>query len=286
MKKTVLAMLAFASFAMNAQDLPAPSPFSTLEQRVGLTDFTVEYSRPGVKGREVFGDLVPDGKVWRTGANKATAIEFNTPVTFAGQLVPAGKYSLFTIPNQDTWTVILNKNTELWGADGYDEKQDVLRADVAALTTQESTETLTIDFQSIDGGKAELVIRWANKVLSLPIEVDVQAKAIANIKAALANSNEDDLWKVNRNAAIYYTRNNIDQKAALEYIEKSLKLKADNWYAHYVHGEILYALGENKKAVKAAEKAMEVGTEEANQASKEFAYGAMLEEAMEKWSSK
>ena len=279
-------MLAFASFAMTAQDLPAPSPSSTLEQRVGLTDFTVEYSRPGVKGREIFGELVPNGKVWRTGANKATAIEFNTPVTFAGQLVPAGKYSLFTIPNQDTWTVILNKNTELWGADGYDEKQDVFRVDVAATTTKESTETFTIDFQSIVDGKAELVIRWANTLVKLPFEVDVQSKAIANIKAALANANEDDLWKVNRSAAIYYTRNDIDHKAALEYIENAIKLNPNNWYSYLVHGEVLFALGENKKAVKAAEKAMEIGMEEANKANKEFAYVGMLESFMEEWSAK
>lgn len=285
MKKVLVAVLAFAAIQLSAQDLPKPSPFSTLEQRVGLTDFKVEYSRPGVKGREIFGGLEAYDKLWRTGANKATAISFNTPVMFAGKEVPAGTYSIFSIPSNGAWTLILNKNTELYGTDGYDEAMDVLRLELEPMKS-EMTETFTIDFQSIMDGKANMEISWENTKIVVPIKVDVQKKAISNIKEALANGEEKDLWAINRNAAIYFSRNDIDQKMALKYMTTSLELKKDNWYSHYVHGEILNRLGDNKGAVKAAEMAMEIGVSAAEKAGKDFGYGDMIEKAMKEWSAK
>tara|TARA_R110001592_G_scaffold162584_2_gene395933 strand:+ start:59195 stop:60052 length:858 start_codon:yes stop_codon:yes gene_type:complete len=282
MRKISLFILALSFGFANAQELPAPSPSASLTQRVGLTDFTVEYSRPGVKDREIFGELVPYNEVWRTGANKATSIEFNTDVTFSGKTVPAGKYSIFTIPAEGKWSFMLNKETELWGANDYNEEQDVLR--IAAIPTEgEMTETFTIDFTNISTNGASLQISFANTVVSVPFEVETSEKAMSNIKEALSSSPKDKLWAVNRNAANYYLNNGLDKEEALKFIETSVKLKEDNWYSHYVHGEILSSLGRNKEAVQAAKKAMEIGQNEADKADKEFGYNAMLEEAINKW---
>jgi predicted negative regulator of RcsB-dependent stress response len=282
MRKISLFILALSFSFANAQELPAPSPSASLTQRVGLTDFTVEYSRPGVKDREIFGELVPYNEVWRTGANKATSIEFNTDVTFSGKTVPAGKYSIFTIPAEGKWSFMLNKETELWGANDYKQEQDALR--IAVVPAEgEMTETFTIDFTNISTNGGSLQISFANTVVSVPFEVETSEKAMSNIKEALSSSPKDKLWIVNRNAANYYLNNGLDKEEALKFIETSVKLKEDNWYSHYIHGEILSSLGRNKEAVQAAQKAMEIGQNEADKADKEFGYSAMLEEAITKW---
>ncbi|PTM04568.1 MAG: hypothetical protein DA405_06820 [Bacteroidetes bacterium] len=282
MRKISLFILALSFSFANAQELPAPSPSASLSQRVGLTDFTVEYSRPGVKDREIFGELVPYNEVWRTGANKATSIEFNTDVIFSGKTVPAGKYSIFTIPAEGKWSFMLNKETELWGANDYKQEQDALR--IAVVPTEgEMTETFTIDFTNISTNGGSLQISFANTVVSVPFEVETSEKAMSNIKEALSSSPKDKLWMVNRNAANYYLNNGLDKEEALKFIETSVKLKEDNWYSHYIHGEILSSLGRNKEAVQAAQKAMEIGQNEAEKADKEFGYNAMLEEAITKW---
>jgi predicted negative regulator of RcsB-dependent stress response len=282
MRKISLFILALSFSFANAQELPAPSPSASLTQRVGLTDFTVEYSRPGVKDREIFGELVPYNEVWRTGANKATSIEFNTDVTFSGKTVPAGKYSIFTIPAEGKWSFMLNKETELWGANDYKQEQDALR--IAVVPAEgEMTETFTIDFTNISTNGGSLQISFANTVVSVPFEVETSEKAMSNIKEALSSSPKDKLWMVNRNAANYYLNNGLDKEEALKFIETSVKLKEDNWYSHYIHGEILSSLGRNKEAVQAAQKAMEIGQNEADKADKEFGYSAMLEEAITKW---
>ncbi len=120
MKKLITSLALFVGLYSFAQELPQPSPAASLKQRVGLTDIQVDYSRPSLKGRKAFGELVPYGQLWRTGANKATSIEFSTDVMINKIPVPAGKYSIFTIPSEKSWVIILNRNTELWGVDGYD----------------------------------------------------------------------------------------------------------------------------------------------------------------------
>ncbi len=127
-------------------DFPAPSPACTLKQRIGLTDIEIAYSRPGVKGRTIFGSLVPYGQVWRTGANAATKITFSTPVKLNGTDVPAGTYALFTIPGEDEWTIIINKGATQWGAFQYDEKADVARFKATPLTSSKPMETFVIEF--------------------------------------------------------------------------------------------------------------------------------------------
>lgn len=130
----------------------------------------VQYGRPHKNGREIFGKLEPFGKVWRTGANENTEIRFYTDVSFGGEEVPAGTYSLFTIPNEDTWTVILNKQTDRWGAYSYDESQDIARVEAPLQQPAATVEVLSIYFQGEDRSKAELAIAWDNSLVKVPIE--------------------------------------------------------------------------------------------------------------------
>jgi len=169
-------------------DFPAASPACTLKQRVGLTDFEIVYSRPGIKGRTVFGGIVPWGQLWRTGANQATKITFNTPVKFEGTEVPAGTYALFTIPGEKEWTVILNKNASQWGSFQYDEKADVVRCKVMPVTLAESIETFTIEFNQIRDESAVLNLVWDQTVVPIHLAVDVTSKVLPQIEAAITTT--------------------------------------------------------------------------------------------------
>lgn len=275
MKKTLTLALSLCMSAwMMGQDLPQPSPAATVQQRVGLTDITVEYSRPAMKGREIFGGLVPMGEMWRTGANKATAVTFSTDVTVNGQTVPAGKYSLFTIPNEGEWTIILNGNTELWGVDGYESEKDVLRYSTTP-ETGDAVESMRISLENVSSEGAELVVAWDKTRASMLIEVNTHDVAMSNIQAAMDEKPED--WRVYRNAANYYKQNDIDNAQALKWIERSLELNAENWYSHYMHAELLAANGRDEEAKDAAQTALEMGRAAAEDNGGEFNYAPMIE---------
>lgn len=279
MKKSILALATFLlTMGMNAQELPQKSPAATTTQRVGLTDVEVVYSRPAIKGRTIFGDLVPYDALWRTGANKATQVTFSTPVAFGETKVDAGSYSLFTIPGKDKWTVILNKNTELWGTDGYSEEQDAARF-VAVPKRSENVESMRITIETVSDEGAELVIAWEGVSVSVPLKVSTHDVAMQNIAEALAS--EDANWSTYRNAAGYFYDNNIELEKALEYIEKSLELKGDNWYSHFMHAEILAATGNTDDAEEAAEEAIEIGEKAAEENGKSFNYTGMIEAFIE-----
>ena len=151
---------------------PAPSPACTLKQHVGNTDIEIVYSRPGVKGRTIFGDLVKYNEVWRTGANASTKITFSNPVKFQGKDVPAGTYALYTIPGENEWTVILYKDTSLWGSFNYKEADDVLRVKVNPIKLAEKVETFTIDINNIRDDSATLDLLW-DQIL-VPVKLNVK----------------------------------------------------------------------------------------------------------------
>lgn len=278
--KRLLMLFACAMFLsagnVNAQDLPQPSPKSSVNQRVGLTDFTVTYSRPSVKGRQIFGDLIPYGQLWRTGANMATTVEFNTPVHFGGKEVPAGKYSFFTIPNQDKWTVILNKNANLGGTSGYSEKEDIVRFDVPAKKG-EKMESMLIYFDNLTDGSADMVLAWENMRINVPLKVEFADMAEANIEAKLKEL--ESSFAVYNNAARYYIENGKDAKQALGWAEKSVKGKETFWNT-YTYSLAQAANSDFKGAIKTANRSMELA-KEADVA----AYVKMNEENIKKWSS-
>ncbi|MBK6371463.1 MAG: DUF2911 domain-containing protein [Flavobacteriales bacterium] len=159
MKAISVATTLFIATCVSAQDLPQPSPSGEVEQVVGLTKVEVEYSRPSVKGRVIFGELVKYDELWRTGANLNTTIEFSSEVKFGDQDLKPGKYSLFTVPGKTTWVVKLNKNTELWGEGDFKEEETVVALKVEAQPT-EFTETMTFEFANVVGDNADLVLRW------------------------------------------------------------------------------------------------------------------------------
>jgi hypothetical protein len=240
-------------------DFPAASPACTIKQRVGLTDIEVVYSRPGVKGRTIFGGIVPYGQVWRTGANQATKITFSTPVKFEGADVPAGTYALFTIPGEDQWTVILNKDASQWGAFQYNEKDDVVRVKVAPFALSDTTlETFTIEFNRIRDESALLNLVWDKTVVPLHLEVDVASKLVPQIEAAMAapGKKSDGLYF---QAATFYYNHDQDLKKALDWVNDGL---ADNpgiaFEMLHLKAQILAKLGDKAGAIAAAKQSSEL----------------------------
>ncbi len=269
MKKILTSLAILAVFAAGAQELPQPSPSTHLEQRVGLTDITLDYSRPSVNGRVIFGDLVPFGSHWRAGANQNTKVTFSKPVTIAGTQVAAGTYSLSMIPNKGAWTVILNTKTDMWGVDGYSQEEDVLRTEVTPQAIA-PVETMRLSLENISVSKAEIVLDWSDVRIALPVELNTMELAMANIDAAIAAEPEN--WRVYRNAANFYNQNNIELAKALTYMEKVIELNPDNWYNYYLYAQVLAKNDRKKEAKKAANKALEMGRADAAKNNAPFNY--------------
>jgi len=269
MKNILTSLAVLATIAAGAQDLPQPSPSTHLEQRVGLTDITLDYSRPSVNGRVIFGDLVPFGSHWRAGANQNTKVTFSKPVTIAGTDVAAGTYSLSMIPNKGTWTVILNTKTDMWGVDGYSQEQDVLRVEVTPQAIA-PVETMRMSLENITVSNAEIVLDWSDVRIALPVELNTMELATANIDAAIAAEPEN--WRVYRNAANFYNQNNIELATALTYMEKSIALNPDSWYSYYLYAQVLAKNDRKKEAKKAASKALEMGRAESAKNNAPFNY--------------
>jgi Protein of unknown function (DUF2911) len=234
-------------------DLPRPSPFAKVVQTVGLTDLTVDYSSPGVKGRKIWGAVVPYDQMWRAGANQATKVTFSRDVGFAGKPVPAGTYAFFVIPTKSAWTVILSKRADQAGT-GRDYKQadDLLRVQVQpkAAPFRERLAYLVTDFTD---DKASLDLEWEKVRLSIPITVATGAQVAANITAAI-----DGTWRTYANAARYLLETKKDADTAGKYIDQSLALKED-WFNLWIKAEVLAAKGNFKDARAQGDRAYELG---------------------------
>jgi hypothetical protein len=238
--------------AQAAPELPQASPKAGVEQRVGLTDFTVDYSSPGVKGRKIWGGLVPFDELWRTGANAATTLKASRDFTFGGTAVPAGTYAVFTIPGKNAWTVILNTNTNVAATRGYEEKNDVARVSVKPESAP-LRERLTFLFSHTTDDSTRLDLEWEKLRVSVPIKVNTTAQARANITKAL-----DDAWRPHFASARWLLDNGGDLTQALGYIETSIALKS-TWWNNWVKAQILAKQGRMADAVAAAEQAQVLG---------------------------
>lgn len=210
-----------------AQELPQASPICKIEQRIGLTDVILRYSRPSVKERTIWGVLVPYNTLWRTGANACTVISFSDNVILANQHIPAGEYSIFTIPAQDEWTFILNKNTKLWGTDGYKSDDDLVRIKVKPDTNAPFTETMTFFFDNIKVDAADLVFAWDKLRFALKISVDTDTKALANIKKAISEA--ENIHRTYNSSATYLLDSNKEPLQALNWAKKSVDMKETYW---------------------------------------------------------
>lgn len=248
-------------------DFPQASPSATLKQRVGLTDIQIEYSRPGVKGRKIFGGLEPYGKVWRTGANSATKLTFSTPVKLGGTDLPAGAYELFTIPGESEWTVIVHKNVSEWGAYAYDAKDDVARLTVKPVALAAPVETFTIEINQIRDESATLELLWENTLVPVPLQVDVASKVVPQIQAVMAS---DSAKKPYFQSALFYLDHNLDLKQALAWMDTAIASDPKAFYAYYHKARILAKLGDKAAAIATAEKSIAVAAESGGVATEEY----------------
>lgn len=242
-------------------EFPAASPSCTIKQRVGLTDIEVDYSRPSVKGREIFGAMVPYGKVWRTGANQATKLIFSTPVKLNGTEIPAGTYALMTIPGKDEWTIIINKGSEQWGAYKYDEKADLARIKVKPNKLDKSLETFTIEFNQIKDESANMDLSWDKTEVPIKLEVNFADKLKADIEKVMAS---DEKQKPYFQSAAFYFNHNLDLQKAKTWVEAAVA-ERDAHYINYVKAQILAKLGDKAGALAAAKHSSELA-EKANDA--------------------
>jgi hypothetical protein len=240
-------------------NFPAASPACTLKQRVGLTDIEVVYSRPSVKGRTIFGGIVPYGQVWRTGANQATKISFSTGVKLEGNDIPAGTYALFTIPGENEWTVIISTNAAQFGAFQYDAKDDLVRFKVPSATLPDtSVETFVIEFNRIRDESAVLELVWDKTVVPIHLEVDVVSKLVPQIEAAMAAPGKisDGFYF---QAATFYFNHDLDMKKALDWVNAGL---ADNPRIAYemlhLKAQILAKQGDKAGAIAAAKQSSDL----------------------------
>ncbi len=197
------------------------SPAATAVQTVGITDITVTYHRPGVKGRVIWGELVPYDQIWRTGANNATTIEFSTEVTVAGTKIAAGKYSLFTIPAREEWTIIINKNTTLSGTDGYKQEEDVVRFKIKPQAT-EHQEWMMFTFENLSKSSADLVLCWEKMKVAFTINVNTDDLVLKGFKTDLG-------WQSASRAASYCLDNNVALEDGKKWIDQSLAVERNYW---------------------------------------------------------
>lgn len=244
---------AFAQAAGPA--VPTPSPKARTDQTVGITDFSIEYSSPGVKGRKIWGALVPFDKPWRAGANAATKLTASRDFSFGDKKVPAGSYSLYTIPGQATWTFYLS--TDMGVAQfARDEKKDVASVQVKPTTMPALRERLVYIFSDTTDTSTNLDLEWEKLRLRIPIKVDTSTMVNAEITKAL-----DDAWRPHFTAARYLLDANGDLGKALEYVNTSISIKP-TWWNYWVKALILGKTGKKADAVAAAEQAKTLGKDD------------------------
>ena len=227
MRKSILA-LAVIALPLAAQQTPAPqlktpraSQKQVVTQTVGFTDITVTYSRPGVKGRQIWGALVPYDKVWRSGANEATTIAFSDDVTINGQPLPKGTYSLHTIPGKDEWTIVFNNTANQWGSFSYDPAKDALRVKAKSQSAP-FAEWLTFEFPQVSPDQATVAIHWENLAVPFMVNTNTTQKVLADARAAVAAAKPDD-WQTPLRAATFAIENRVDLEEANRWLDQSIK---------------------------------------------------------------
>ncbi len=262
MKKILIAAVAACSCIVADAQLktPAPSPTQTIKQDFGLSTIELSYSRPGVKGRKIFGDVVPYDAVWRTGANAATTLTFGDEVTIGGTRVPAGKYGLLTIPGKQSWTIIISKQTDVTSPGAYKQDMDVARVLVDVNTAKTSTETFTMQFANIKPTSCDLYIMWAKSVVVLTIETDIDSKIMSSINNAMKGEKPPYFQ-----AAMYYMDNGKDLNQALAWFNKAVEAQPNAYWVQHQWANCLAKLGQKSEAKTAALRSKELAVADKNQ---------------------
>lgn len=248
---------------MNAQiEVPQPSPAASIEQQVGLTNVEINYSRPGVKGRTIFGDLVPYNKRWRTGANNNTTISFDTPVRVGGKELPEGTYAIYTVPGENEWEVIFYKDNNNWGLpQQWDENKVALRATAGVEKLPSNMETFTILVDNIKDDAATLNFLWENTDASLDFEVPSREMAMANIERVMSGPSAGDYFA----AATYYHDQKKDLKKAYEWINKAVSMGEPAFWLLRRKALIEADMGMKKEAIATAKQSLAAAEKAGNQ---------------------
>lgn len=250
-------VVGFMAAAQAQIQLPAASPAATVSQQIGLGTVTVEYARPTLKGRTMYGDRVPYGKVWRAGANKITNLVLSEEMLIDGKKVPAGRYGLYAIPTTNNFTFIINKDANALGAYSYTEANDVVRIPVKMEKSQSTTEALTYEFTDFTPLSANLTLRWENMLAKLPIKNDPDARIMAQI--AEQTTKPDAKMGVLFAAADYYYETNRDLKQAMTWANKVVEADQKYW-TYYLRAKIAAKAGDCKTARADARQSLELAT--------------------------
>jgi hypothetical protein len=250
--KKMLSLLAFAAclyLPAISQTIktPAPSAPQFVKQDFGLSSIELSYSRPDMRGRKIFGDLVPYGKVWRTGANQATTLSFGDPVTIGGTRIPAGKYGLLTIPGADQWTLIITHQTDVTNPAAYKPDQDIVRVTAKPYQLPFALETFTILFANVTANACDLQLIWEKTLITLPITTDIDTRIMAEIDNAMNKDNHPYY-----SAAFYYLENGKDLNKALDWFDKAIAQDPTAYFVVYQKARCLARMGKKQDAVATA----------------------------------
>jgi hypothetical protein len=258
MKKFVLlSLLSGAMYFSEAQPLKMPSPSTTqsIKQEFALTSVELSYSRPNMKGRKIFGDLVPYNAVWRTGANSATTISFADEVIIGDKKVPAGKYGLLTMPGATEWTVIITKQLDVTSPAAYKADQDVVRVKAKVDALPFSMETFTITFDNVTATTMDLWIAWEKTAVSVPIKMEVDAKVMAQIDNAMNKDNKPYFQ-----SAMYYMESGKDLAKANMWFDKAIEQNPTAFWIYYNKANCLAKMGKKSEAIATSNKSIELAT--------------------------
>jgi hypothetical protein len=279
MKKVLLLLMTCVTiYSVQAQiETPQPSPSAKLEQKVGLTDITIEYSRPGVKGRKVFGGLVPYGEMWRTGANKNTIVTFSTDATVDGQTLKAGSYAIFTKPGKETWDVYFYTDTENWGTpQNWDDSKVAAKTNVKSYSVPFDVETYAMDINNITNGGGHLEMIWEKTYVAVPFTVPTDDAVLKSISNVMGGPGVNDYYS----AAVYYLQENKDIEKAKMWIDKAIdmtKSKPRFWMLR--QQSLIHAkAGNTKSAIAAAKQSLELAEKAGNKG-----YIKMNQDSLKEW---
>ncbi len=278
--KIKLLTLFFALTALSFQaqiKTPQPSPSSKIEQTIGLTDVTLEYSRPSMRGRVVYGNLVPFGQKWRTGANANTKITFSTDVEIGGKTLKKGTYAIYTIPNKSSWDIVFYSDATNWGLpQKWDNSKIALKTSVKPETMPFEIETLEMGFDNLaNANHGSLFILWENTLVSVKINVPTEKIALASIDKAMKGPSAGDYF----NAGRYYHQTGKNLNKSLEYVSKATEMNPDAWWMFREKSLIQAEMGDKKGAIASAQKSL-TGAQKAGNAD----YVKMNKESIAEWS--
>ena len=272
--------LLFISFYGFSQlKTPSASTASEIEQVVGLTEIEVDYNRPSKRGRVIFGNLVPFGKIWRTGANSGTEISFSTDVSINGENINKGTYSIFSIPNEDSWQIIFYSDTDLWSVPrNWEESKIIFQSNFKSNTNNKVIETFSISFEDITNNNVNLVFSWDDTNVIVPIDVPTKSLVEDQIKSIMGDDPKSSDYY---SAAVYYLQENINLDIALKWMNKAIEMiENPRFFQLRQQSLILAANGQYKNAIKVAEKSLELSIQANNED-----YVKMNNDSIEEWSN-